>query len=805
VPQDLIENSKLSYSNFAQSPFRPGQREAIDFIYNSPKKIVVVVAPTGCLAADTVIRYNRARLGRKMTIENLYLNTNGLRKGRGSRGWKRDIPTYVRSYNGKTIQLHKATDFIQSGLRPVWLLELEDGKTLKATPDHMILTQAGWKQLQHLVPLVDYVLCDSPRAKVTTGKLFKKNDLNLAWIPNHPFARKIKSNKSKHGFYKSIEMHRAIYEAHINKITLEEYINILRERSQRWKSLRFINPKKYHIHHIDGNHNNNSVDNLEALGARKHKRLHAHPLNFGQGIPVPVRVRSIYPCGVANTYDITTPDHQNFIANDMVVHNSGKSVLGMVAGNLYPRFCYLVSSKQLQNQIALDFPESTLMKGRSNYLCSRFANITCADCSHSDSSQCSFKHNGCQYERAKHRCLKSNRQILNYHYFITEANYIGNFSDYPFVVCDEGDVVEQVLSGIVSLHISVKRIHELGLRMPKYKSFTATHAIKDWQNWCREADRALNNQIAIFSDRIINMNTGTPEYFTASKALRFYTSMQSNVSLFSQSLDDTWVVDLKSNNNIPISYSLKPSWLNKQLVEKYFWRHGDKFLLMSATFPTKDVLAELLGLYSADIDIIEMPSTFPVENRKVLLCYTANLKSNGKDGIDPNEMSNILKKVQQLLGKHPHEKGIIHTVNWKINDAIMSIGDDRLITHDALNKHDQLSRFMSSDRPLVFVSPSSARGIDLKDDLGRFSIIVKAPYPNLADKLVSTRLYSKSGVGANWYASITAQEIVQMAGRCVRHDQDYATTYILDTLACNMIAQRSYLFPRYFIEACDVE
>ena len=484
---------------------------------------------------------------------------------------------------------------------------------------------------------------------------------------------------------------------------------------------------------------------------------------------------------------------------------AGKSILEMVSGNMYPRFSYLVSSNKLQNQIISDFPEAVSMKGRSNYNCSRFANITCADCSHSDSSQCSFKHNGCQYERAKHRCLKSNRQILNYHYFITEANYIGNFSDYPFVVCDEGDVVEQVLSGIVSLHISVKRIHELGLRMPKYKSFTATHAIKDWQNWCREADRALNNQIAIFSDRIINMNTGTPEYFTASKALRFYTSMQSNVSLFSQSLDDTWVVDLKSNNNIPISYSLKPSWLNKQLVEKYFWRHGDKFLLMSATFPTKDVLAELLGLYSADIDIIEMPSTFPVENRKVLLCYTANLKSNGKDGIDPNEMSNILKKVQQLLGKHPHEKGIIHTVNWKINDAIMSIGDDRLITHDALNKHDQLSRFMSSDRPLVFVSPSSARGIDLKDDLGRFSIIVKAPYPNLADKLVSTRLYSKSGVGANWYASITAQEIVQMAGRCVRHDQDYATTYILDTLACNMIAQRSYLFPRYFIEACDVE
>lgn len=484
---------------------------------------------------------------------------------------------------------------------------------------------------------------------------------------------------------------------------------------------------------------------------------------------------------------------------------SGKSILGMVSGNMYKNFSYLVSSKQLQNQIIADFPEAIAMKGRSNYHCSRFLNITCADCSHSDASPCSFKHNGCQYERAKHRCLKSTRQILNYHYFITEANYVGNFTDYPFIVCDEGDVVEQVLSGIVSLHISVKRIKELGLRLPKYKSFTAYHAIDDWRNWCREADKALNHQISIHSDRLLNMHAGSPDYFAESKALRFYSSMQSNVSLFSQSLDDTWVVDMKNVNNIPISYSLKPSWLNKGLVEKYFWRHGEKFLLMSATFPTKDVLAELLGLYSADIDIIEMPSTFPVENRKVLLCYTANLKSNGKEGIDPQELMKINKKVKCILDKHPHEKGIIHTVNWKLNESIMSIGDTRLITHDALNKHDQLTHFMNSDKPLVFVSPSSARGINLKDDLGRFSIIVKAPFPNLADKLVSTRLYSKSGVGRNWYESITAQEIVQMAGRCVRHDKDYAVTYILDHLACNMITQRSYLFPHYFLNSCDTE
>ena len=48
---------------------------------------------------------------------------------------------------------------------------------------------------------------------------------------------------------------------------------------------------------------------------------------------------------------------------------SGKSLVGMIAGASCNKFCYLVSSKQLQEQLMHEFPEVEIMQGRNNYPC----------------------------------------------------------------------------------------------------------------------------------------------------------------------------------------------------------------------------------------------------------------------------------------------------------------------------------------------------------------------------------------------------------------------------------------------------
>ena len=78
--------------------------------------------------------------------------------------------------------------------------------------------------------------------------------------------------------------------------------------------------------------------------------------------------------------------------------------------------------------------------------------------------------------------------------------------------------------------------------------------------------------------------------------------------------------------------------------------------------------------------------------------------------------------------------------------------------------------------PAVLISPSAFEGIDLSDDLSRFQIIVKAPFPSLGDKRMKFILDKYPEI----YEIITIQKLVQGAGRSVRSPDDYAKTYILD-------------------------
>lgn len=50
-----------------------------------------------------------------------------------------------------------------------------------------------------------------------------------------------------------------------------------------------------------------------------------------------------------------------------------------------------------------------------------------------------------------------------------------------------------------------------------------------------------------------------------------------------------------------------------------------------------------------------------------------------------------------------------------------------------------------------------------------------------------------------WYYDRTAREIIQAAGRAVRHDEDYATFYILDAAFADV--RRKATFPDWFEDA----
>ena len=67
-------------------------------------------------------------------------------------------------------------------------------------------------------------------------------------------------------------------------------------------------------------------------------------------------------------------------------------------------------------------------------------------------------------------------------------------------------------------------------------------------------------------------------------------------------------------------------------------------------------------------------------------------------------------------------------------------------------------------------------GVDLADDISRFQILCKVPYPYLGDKLIKKKMNKWKW----WYSLETAKTIVQSIGRSVRNSDDFAVTYILD-------------------------
>jgi Rad3-related DNA helicase len=95
------------------------------------------------------------------------------------------------------------------------------------------------------------------------------------------------------------------------------------------------------------------------------------------------------------------------------------------------------------------------------------------------------------------------------------------------------------------------------------------------------------------------------------------------------------------------------------------------------------------------------------------------------------------------------------------------------------------------------MSPSLQTGLDLKDELSRFQIITKVPYPNKNDRWINAKRNSNE----DWYYWQTALKLVQASGRSIRSKEDWAKTYILDSAFGYFVNKNRNILPDWFIQA----
>jgi ATP-dependent DNA helicase DinG len=260
-----------------------------------------------------------------------------------------------------------------------------------------------------------------------------------------------------------------------------------------------------------------------------------------------------------------------------------------------------------------------------------------------------------------------------------------------------------------------------------------------------------------------------------------------------------WIVsEIKKENYEVIMVELKP--LDTSQYWKDVFEKCSKTLMMSATILDSKTFCESLGLVHDEVKFIQVGSDFPLQNRSI---YPMNIAYLNFNSLRLQEVkTKISRAVDNLMTLHRNHKGIIHTTSYEqlnfIKENISEINKRRLLVTDPEIQRDEvIGEHVNSTKPTVLISPSLHMGLDLKDDLSRFQIITKVPYPNKSDRWTD----AKRKANEQWYSWQTALKLIQGYGRSIRSKEDWAKTYVLDSAFGYFVIRNRNILPNWFIQA----
>jgi len=454
---------------------------------------------------------------------------------------------------------------------------------------------------------------------------------------------------------------------------------------------------------------------------------------------------------------------------------------------------YLLSpQKTLTAQYMADFADMGLkeLKGKSNYLCQNFTDsetglpMNCEDAE--DVFEDDHNIDSCTgYKPAKRAFMDSPLGVTNFAYWLNEQTHAGQLPQRNMLILDEGHNAENQILGFTDTVIDQRRCDEYSVAggLPTFSAgynedvanWLTNEFIPAQQTWQRD----IKSQLSVARD-----TDDKPLTVKLIRKLRASSRFMERINLFMNQEDKRdWLAwsdwdekkkgTYKGTNNLTIKPLTATLFADDIMFSK-----ADKIVLMSATILDFPTFMRNLGIKSSDATCLAVDSEFPLDHRPIYYKPVGNMGYKTREATLPK----MAEFVGKILAKYATHKGIVHTHSYEINKylvkALWSDYGVRIITHD--NKPGSRDRavldHIASDRPTVLFSPSMTEGLDLKEDLSRFQVITKVPYPFL-DPYVTARMERDPA----WYQWLTALTLVQATGRSVRSKTDKAHTYILDS------------------------
>lgn len=319
----------------------------------------VAVWDMGCIYGDAEITINRAGLGRRMKLSHVVHMFRGGKAVNGHR-WDPDIPTYVQREQDGVVRLARLINAWESGVKQTYTVTTDTGRTIRATDEHPFLTERGWLRLDELVSGDEVHVRGQRSDKGREKKVYRYT----SWLRHHPYATQRAAKKSPH----RVATHRIVAEARLNELSLDVFVK--RVRTGEVDGLQFLDPEIWAVHHLDHDHLNNDPDNLQVMTHDEHRIYHAEARNTSNLMirTTTESVASVEPYGEEETFDIEVADDpHNFLADGFVVHNTGKSHLGMATAGIsfsqgYIDYVLLICEKNKLSEWARDFHRFTRLK-----------------------------------------------------------------------------------------------------------------------------------------------------------------------------------------------------------------------------------------------------------------------------------------------------------------------------------------------------------------------------------------------------------------------------------------------------------
>lgn len=505
---------------------------------------------------------------------------------------------------------------------------------------------------------------------------------------------------------------------------------------------------------------------------------------------------------------------------------TGKSIIAMASSlvliELGKKGYLITSDLSLQDQYESDLYRLKLpwgsIKGVDNYDCSvNGLPFSLGDCrlkgmSYEKAKELSCYSN-CGYLNAREKAINSRIALLNYSFWLIQRNYVEDkkaeeggspFAQRDFVFFDEAHKVDE----IVQNHFSPRIDRTLITKVLVLNGFL--------QKWAFNQPRVTKNKLESIFNTLLK-TTDKPELLMTMKELKRFLEMylesgadikaaskkrfgdrdvpkdwqtafstvdrikdihckfEDFIEIIEQVGIDKLVPDQKAEE--AQFTCLEEQWL----IKKHLHNRANFKVFMSATIGDPASYMKIMGIENARF--IRLSNDFNYDKSPIVFVNKHKLSMREKEASLPE----VIKIFDKIISKHKGQRGVVHCGSYEFMNYIMAKSKHtfRLMNYENSKEKSDILELFKKKEDAVLVGPSLLEGLDLKDDISRFQIFFKVPYPSLA----SPHIKAKMNHMPEWYDWKTSVQFLQGVGRSVRSKDDWAVTYVLDACFKSLISK----------------